>query len=289
MLRPLTAFDLCSEALTRLQGQAGLSQTGLAYGALSRQHADVYWPPASMARPALGWPTVVFFYGGAWNRGARGDYRFVGRALASRGMLVVVADYRLYPEVRYPDFLSDAAQAVAWARAQLGHWGGDTQRFFVMGHSAGAYNAAMLALDPRWLGAVALTPQQLAGWIGLAGPYDFLPVTVDEVKPVFNYPNSLPDSQPLAHASAASPPVMLGMAPADKLVNPKRNTAQLAQRLQEQGVAVALHSYARTSHITIVGALGLPLRQLAPVLDDVAAFVAQPGARGATRLAAVAP
>ena len=65
---------------------------------------------------------VVFFYGGSWNHGERHDYRFVGEALAARGIVTVIPDYRLYPQVRYPDFLKDNAAAVAWALRQATIW-----------------------------------------------------------------------------------------------------------------------------------------------------------------------
>ena len=123
---------------------------GTAYGTLPRQKLDIYTPTAPS--PA-GWPLVVFFYGGSWNSGERADYKFVGSTLEARGMLTLAAGYRLYPEVRYPDFLNDSAQALAWGLKEAARLGGNPKRLFVMGHSAGAYNAAMLALDPRWLAA----------------------------------------------------------------------------------------------------------------------------------------
>ncbi|HZV92811.1 MAG TPA: alpha/beta hydrolase, partial [Caldimonas sp.] len=142
----------------------------IAYGALPRQRLDVYTPVS--ASPGAGWPVVVFFYGGNWTSGQRGEYKFMGEALASRGILTIVADYRLYPEVTYPGFLEDCAKAMAWGFEHAKSLGGDPKRIFVMGHSAGAYNAAMLALDPRWLGDAR---KAVRGFIGLAGPYDFLP------------------------------------------------------------------------------------------------------------------
>jgi acetyl esterase/lipase len=133
---------------------------------------------------------VVFFYGGSWNSGSRVDYRFVGEALASRGIVTVVADYRLYPQVRYPLFLRDGARAVAWTKAHIREFSGNPQRLYVMGHSSGGYNAAMLALDGEWLAAVGMSPRDLRGWIGLAGPNDFLPIKNPEVRPVFYWPDS---------------------------------------------------------------------------------------------------
>ncbi|MEP6608087.1 MAG: alpha/beta hydrolase [Burkholderiaceae bacterium] len=246
-----------------------------AYGPGERRHLDVYSPRATAerVRPHNGWPLVVFFYGGSWNRGERGEYRFVGEALAARGIITVIPDYRLYPEVRYPEFLKDNAAAMAWAMREAAHLGADPKRVFVMGHSAGGYNAAMLALDARWLGAEGLKTTQLAGWIGLAGAYDFLPIENPDVKPVFFFPDSPSDSQPIRYISPNAPRTFLAAAPVDDLINPKRNTKQLAGRLQAMGVPVTLQIYPRTNHVTLIGAFAGPLRFLAPVLGDVAEFV----------------
>ena len=206
---------------------------GVAYGPLLRQRLDIYRPVA--AAPAGGFPVVVFFYGGSWNTGERADYRFVGEALASRGVLTLVADYRLYPEVRYPDFLTDSALALRHGLEHAGELGGNPKRVFVMGHSAGGYNAAMLALDARWLRAVGHAPAELAGYIGLAGAYDFLPMTNPDAQPVFFHPNYPAGTQPLEYAGATSPRSFLGAAKTDPLIDPQRNSAGLATRLRAAG------------------------------------------------------
>ena len=247
---------------------------GVAYGSGPRQMLDVYRPTTDA--PAGGWPVVVFFYGGSWNSGERGDYVFVGEALASRGILALVADYRLYPAVRYPDFLRDCAAALSWGLGHAGELGGNPQRVYVMGHSSGAYNAAMLALDARWLAPTGHTPSQLAGFIGLAGPYDFLPMTNLDAQPVFFHPDYPANSQPLAFASAMSPRSFLGAAKTDSLVNPQRNSVGLATKLQAAGAPVELKLYDRVNHITLIGAFARPLAWLAPVLDDVERFVKAP-------------
>ena len=219
---------------------------------------------------------VVFFYGGSWNRGERADYQFVGEALAGRGVIAVLADYRLYPQVRYPDFLSDSALALAWGLREAPRLGANPQRVFVMGHSAGAYNAAMLALDAQRLGALGQSPSRLAGWIGLAGPYDFLPMKNPDTRPVFFHPDYPSGTQPIDHVSPQSPRSFLGAALDDSLIDPQRNTVGLARRLQGAGVSVQLKLYPRVNHLTLVAALAGPLQGLAPVLDDVLAFIAQP-------------
>ena len=243
----------------------------VAYGKHPRQKLDVYAPTAS--QPPTGWPVIVFFYGGSWNTGERTQYQFVGEALAARGVLTLVADYRLYPEVRYPDFLSDSAQALAFGLDHAVRLGGDQKRVYVMGHSAGGYNAAMLALDSRWLQATGHRPNELAGWIGLAGPYDFLPIVNADAKPVFFHPNYPENSQPIQFAAADAPRSFLAAAENDKLVNPQRNSVQLANQLKAAGVPVTLKLYPHASHTTLIGAFAWPLQWIAPVLDDVQAFV----------------
>ena len=265
---PLTVLNAFAPASTHTL------TAGMAYGSAPRQMFDLYRP--TTAAPPGGWPVVVFFYGGSWNSGQRSDYAFVGEALASRGMVAMVADYRLYPAVRYPDFLRDCALALAWGLGHASELGGNPKRVYVMGHSAGAYNAAMLALDGRWLAPTGHTPRELAGFIGLSGPYDFLPITNRDAQPVFFHPNYPSDSQPLAFASAAAPRSFLGTAKSDSLVDPKRNTVGLAMRLEAAGAQVTLKVYERVNHLTMAGALALPLRWLAPVLDDVAGFVNAP-------------
>ena len=255
------------DALTPSSGYT--RSEGIAYGSDPRQRLDVYRPV--MAMP--GNPVVVFFYGGSWNSGERGKYRFVGRALAMRGILTVVADYRLYPQVRYPDFLHDNALAVAWTRQHAAEFGGNPRRLFLMGHSSGAYNAAMLALDPAFLKSAGMSPADLSGWIGLAGPYDFLPIDNVEVRPVFFYPDSPPQSQPINHVAAGQPPALLIAAKSDSYVNPARNTAGLAKRLREVGVPVQEHYLGRVNHMTLIGSMAWPLAWMAPVTDELVEFV----------------
>jgi len=241
----------------------------IAYGEGPRLKLDIYRP----ATAAAGAPVVVFFYGGNWNSGERKDYAFVGRALASRGFVAVIPDYRLYPQVSYPDFLDDSAQAVAWTARHINGYGGDPKNLFVMGHSAGAYNAAMVALDSRWLGKQGMSPDALAGWIGLAGPYDFLPIENENVKPVFHFPNTPAASQPVNHLDGKKLPALLIAANKDKLVDPRRNTASLANRLRGHGVAVTEVYYDGVTHTTLVGSIAAPLRGLAPTLDAIDQFV----------------
>jgi len=249
----------------------------IAYGPLARQRFDVYVPGASLADAdkATGSPLVIFIYGGSWNMGSRRDYRFAGEALAAQGFTVMVVDYRLYPQVRYPDFLKDCALAVGYGLAHARELGADPRRVFLYGHSAGAYNVAMLALDPRWLRGAGHSPDELAGWVGLAGPYNFLPIQDAGVKLVFDWPETSPDTQPINHVGdlARPLPAFLGAAVHDKVVVPEQNTLPLADRMKARGTAVTVRTYEHVNHALLVGALSWPLTPFAPVLDDTVAFM----------------
>ena len=243
---------------------------GEAYGPNPRQTLDVYVPPVARGDA----PIAVFFYGGSWDSGRRQDYNWVGRAMASRGFVTVVADYRLYPEVRYPGFLEDGALTVRWAVDNATRLGGDPRRIVLLGHSAGAYNAVMLGLDPRYLAAAGVDPTRIKAVAGLAGPYDFLPLKGRATRQVFGESADLAATQPLTHVRASSPPAFLATGDADTVVYPK-NTSALAKLYRQAGVVVDERHYPGVDHIQVVLALSRPLRGQAPVLDDMTAFLRQ--------------
>lgn len=280
-LRPAAALALGAVALalcgcSPLSAFATLTPTDpsravaadVAYGTDPRQALDVY-APAEGQGP---WPVAVFFYGGSWEEGRRQDYGWVGRALAAEGFLTVVPDYRLYPQVRYPAFLEDGAEAVAWAAENAARFGGDPQRIVLSGHSAGAYNAMMLALDARYLKAAGVEPERIKAVAGLAGPYDFLPLTGEITPKVFGQAEDLTATQPVAFAGADAPPAFLAAGAGDEVVEPK-DTQVLARALSEAGAPVETHIYPDLGHAGIVLALSRPLRGRAPVLEDMADFL----------------
>jgi acetyl esterase/lipase len=241
---------------------------GVVYGAGERLKLDVYAP---RGRAAGRRPVMIFFYGGSWNSGRRQGYAFAARALAAQGFVVIVPDYRLVPEARYPDFLRDCAAAVRWARRHAAEYGGDGERIVLSGHSAGAYNAAMLALDPGLLGADRVAVRGLAG---LAGPYDFLPLDDDSTIAAFGAWARPAETQPIAHAAAGAPPALLLHGDSDTRVKP-RNSRELAGRLRAAGSEVRLKLYPGLGHVAILTALAMPFRRRAPVLADVADFARQ--------------
>ena len=235
------------------------------FGPDPRQHLDVYAPVGPRAGPL---PVIVFFYGGSWNSGTKDGYSFVGRALAARGFLVAIPDYRLVPKVVYPAFLEDNAAAVRWVRAHAASLGADPDRMVLAGHSAGAYDAAMLALDPRWLGA---DRRGVRGLIGLAGPYDFLPFNGKVVQSAFAGVDDPPSTQPVLYAAAGAPPAFLATGDKDTLVLP-RNSDALAAALRAKGVRVERRTYPAVGHVGLVTAIAKPFRGHASVLEDAADF-----------------
>ena len=244
-------------------------RNAVAYGDHPRQKLDVYVPRAAAPGPR---PLVVFFYGGSWQTGERGQYLFVAEAIASLGAVVVVPDYRVYPEVVFPAFLDDAAMAVAWSRKHAGELGADPDHVFLMGHSAGAHIAAMLALDPQYLERVGESPRRIAGVVGLAGPYDFLPLESENLRRIFAPESTIARTQPINFASAGAPPMLLATGTEDTTVNP-RNTARLAARLKSLGVPVTEIRYAGLNHYTLVGYLAAPLRDRETLFADIARFL----------------
>ena len=241
---------------------------GVAYGPLERQALDVY-APRHETSPA---PVAVFFYGGSWDSGRRQDYGWVGQALAAQGFLTIVPDYRLYPAVRYPGFIEDGALAVRWAVEHARALGGDPGKIVLIGHSAGAYNAAMLALDDRYLKAAGVDPKGVKAFAGLSGPYDFLPLDGPITQRTFGEAPDLPATQPGVYARADSPPAFLATGDADTTVKP-RNTKALAAALRAKGVAVEERHYAGLNHADTVLALSRPFRGKAPVLAEMVAFL----------------
>ena len=262
-------------ALTPSSSYKKTSRVAYLPGSNSRQQLDVY-QPTDRIFAAQSRPVVVFFYGGAWQEGSRSDYVFVAEALTQRGYVVVVPDYRVYPEVKYPEFLHDGAAAVAWAAGNADRHGGDRARIFLMGHSAGAHIAAMLALDHTFLDAQKVPRTSVKGLIGLAGPYDFLPLTEPNVIALFASEPNLELTQPIHYVSIATakltPPVLLLHGNDDKRVYPK-NSINLARELRGIGAKVELDLLTGLNHTDIIGKFTRLLRGDGKVVDRVDQFI----------------
>jgi acetyl esterase/lipase len=242
------------------------------YGAHQRQQLDVVQKKSTAVSPTKR-PVIVFFYGGAWESGDKANYFFMAEALASRGYVVVVPDYRLYPEVVFPAFMDDAALAVKWTLESVSQYGGDANNIFVMGHSAGAQIAALLAYDNTYLSRLGLSKNLFKGMVSLAGPMDFLPLTEPTLFKIFPE-NVRAASQPINFITGSESPSLLMHGEADTRVG-LHNTRNLAQRIRARGGEVETTTYPDVSHAGILLAFAAPLRDNKPQLERVSAFINQ--------------
>ena len=250
---------------------ATLQVAGQPYGAGERNKLNIWVPTGTKRTDKL--PVLVFLYGGGWYSGVRDDYGFAGRAFAKQGFVVVIPDYRIVPEGHWPDFLHDSAAAVAWTNAHIASYGGDPDRIALSGHSAGAYNAMMLALDPRWMKAAGSDASVIRGVAALAGPADFYPfekggradVAMGDIRPV-------EQTQPITFVRADAPPLWLGHGTADTVVR-VRNSQRLAAAMHKVGGSATLREYGGLSHNDLVMALTKPLAYKGPILPEMTDFL----------------
>lgn len=273
LLSALPALAACTpslgifDAVAPRDGGARRIIHDAAYGPGPRRKLDVY-APVDASGPL---PILMFFYGGSWRSGDKDDYNFLGAALAAQGFLTIIPDYRLVPEVRFPDFLDDCAAALRWAQDNAAAHGGDPQRIVLAGHSAGGYNAIMLALDARYLAGAGVDAASMRGAIGLAGPYDFLPFDVDATRDAFGQAPDTLQTQPVTFARADAPPLLLLWGADDDTVG-RRNLEGLSAAMRAANGRVETKIYPGVDHIDILIALSRPFRDRAPVLEDIAAF-----------------
>ena len=252
------------------------------YGPDKLQRLSVYRPGNLPPNVKMTPSTIIFFYGGCWGgcqTRNKEDFLFVAEAITSRGYLAILVDYRRHPAVKFPEIIDDVRRAVEWVHHNIEQYGGDPQRLFLMGHSAGAHLGAMLTLDETYL--TMDTYQGIRGFIGLAGPYDFLPHTEPYQKVVFGPETRYADSQPINFVDGTEPPLLLLYGHEDTTVKPK-NIMNLAQKVWIHGGTVETHFYDGIDHAEILAALSIPLQSTTPILVDIFHFVKQqekPGER----------
>jgi acetyl esterase/lipase len=259
----------CSPALLNITvPRSGYSvHRDLAYGPGPRQKMDIYVPDG-LKQPA---PIILFFYGGNWDSGAKDLYLAFGEAFASEGFVVAVADYRLYPAVKYPAFLEDSANAFRYVEQHVGAYGGDPGRIFLAGHSAGAYNAIMLVSDPHYLKDAGTDISHVRGAIGLAGPYNFLPLTSSSLIAMFGGAERK-DTQPITYIDGKRPPMLLAAGTEDETVSPGNSTS-MAAKLRSFGSPVEVKLYPGLGHIGLLLSLARPFRYRSTLRQDMASFV----------------
>lgn len=239
----------------------------ISYGNDKRQMLDIYIPQQKNDSAAV----IVFFYGGSWQSGNKDDYRFAAQALSSKGYITVIADYRLYPQVHFPAFMDDAANAFKWVHSHIKEYGGNPQKLYLCGHSAGAYIAVMLTVNDSYLRAAGADRKWIKGTIGIAGPYDFLPFTDPKIKEIFSSEKDV-FSQPINYVTSGLPPMLLVTGDEDTDVYPK-NTRNMAAKLRQYNDMVKEIIYPDVAHIGIILSLADGFRGKAPLLADIDKFI----------------
>lgn len=260
VLSPLLALALtgCAGALNAITSGAGYSVVkDIRYKAGARGTYDLYVPDEVRADS----PVVVFVYGGSWDSGEKGMYLFVGQSLASQGIVVAIPDYRIYPQVKFPGFVEDAAEATGRIVASV-RAGGDgvpagNHPIFLMGHSAGAEIVGLLATDERWLSRQGVSPRRLAGFIGLAGPYNFLPLSEERYKRIFPEATRR-QSQPINYVDGREAPMLLIAGADDTTVNPD-NTTSMAAKVRAAGGRVTDEIVPGVDHVGAITAFATAL------------------------------
>ncbi len=242
----------------------------ISYGVAQEQQLDIYQPEVK-SNELL--PVVVFFYGGCWGACTtlkKEQYAFVAEAFTSNKMIAVVVDHRLYPNVNFPDIIGDASSAVEWVHNNIKRYGGDSRRMFLIGHSSGAHVASMLAVNPQHLSKP--TYMDIKGFVGLAGPYNFLPFNEDYMPILFGPPMQVLDSQPIHFVDGSGPPSLLLYGAADTRVKPV-NIEGMATRIREAAGEVDARIYQDVDHAGIVGAFSVLFRHKKPIFSDTLNFI----------------
>ena len=257
---------LLVDTVDRIASRADVKKIadGVTFGPNSRNQLDI-WSIAEKGKTLK--PVLVFFYGGGWANGERGEYGYAARPFVENGYLVVLPDYRLVPEVRFPRFLEDSAAAVKWVQTNIAQYGGDPDRVSVAGHSAGAYNALMLALDKKWLG-----DKPVRAAISLAGPADFYPFTSRRAIDAMSQAPDPLATQPISFVRGDAPPILLIHGSADTVVR-IRNANSLYAKQTAVGGRITLKAHEGASHDDLVLALSTLFRGRLPVVADSVAFL----------------
>ena len=268
MVAPPRQLDLLNSVWP---GDSGVDRVaeGVLFSPNQGLKLDVWSQPSEVKTPK---PVLIFFYGGGWTNGQRAHYGFVAKAFAAKGFVVVMPDYRKVPQVRFPAFVEDGADAVKWTRDHIAEYGGDPGRITLSGHSAGAHIAMMLTLDRHYLADLGVNPAIVRATVGLSGPYDFLPLdSRRSINAMSRWPR-LEETQPIHFARADAPPIMVITSTEDDTVKP-RNAILLSEKLHALGSFVDFRVYQGLSHENVVMALSKPFRNKAPVLEVSTAFL----------------
>ena len=257
------------DRLTGGRGGAALLET-VSTGDHAQQQVLV-WGPRKATAATASLPVLLFVHGGSWASGNPVDYGFIGRAFVPKGFIVVLAGYRLGSDGRYPGMIEDTASAIGWTRREIARFGGDPARITIAGHSAGAYNVMMTALEERWLAQEDVALSDIAAVVGLSGPYEIYPYTSDASKAAFGHAENPQATQPIAHIRGDAPPLLLIHGCDDETVRPK-NTPILTQMIRDAGGEASAHMYPGMNHTAPLISLAAPWRKRRDIADKIADF-----------------
>ncbi|MEN6671332.1 alpha/beta hydrolase [Psychrobacter sp. B38] len=273
-----------AQALSALAVVNGITSNGgvgvskdILYGDEPLQDLDIYYPKplaqAMKTESAINktYPMVVFVHGGSWESGSKEEYAFVGQSLAQAGYVTAVINYRKAPEHVYPDYVKDAAQAIAWSHSNAKSFHADPNRLAVIGHSAGAFNAVAAVANEDFLAPYGMKPKDISAVIGIAGPYSYDFRQYDSAT-AFG-PNATPDKvMPDRQIKGEQPPYLLLTAEKDQVVH-ITNAVKMTEGLKAAGVTVENGEIKGASHATSIGAMAPPLRWVNDVRAQVLTYL----------------
>ncbi len=264
LLSSLLSLVLAADPAPEPSPQPRITQTEVDYvegeGADPVKHTlDIFRPEGQQ-----GLPVLLFFHGGVWQRGDKAAYTNVGQALARRGILTLVVNYRLTPTVRHPGHVQDAARATAWALENVERFGGRKDRVFLSGHSAGGHLVTLLLFDPSYLKAVGHAPDELAGVIALSGVFDLTRPIDDTPEGGFEgfiFPPFGPDkaarlaASPVSHLRAVRPPLLVLLAGED-YEDMRQQSRDFVATLRNRKLPVSFLTIPGRGHFELIQQIG---------------------------------
>ncbi|MEP0356749.1 alpha/beta hydrolase [Paraglaciecola sp.] len=175
----------------------------ISYGIKPWQKLDIY----KATNGDQNAPVIVFFFGGGWSWGDKVYFEFVADSFVRKGYTVVIPNYVLFPEGRFPEFVHDGASTIKWVADNIRQHGGDAEQIHLVGHSAGAYISVMLATDDQYLNQLGLTTDVIKGVGGVAGPYNFTPKEQEYID-IFG-PENFDTMRIANHVNGNEPPMIM--------------------------------------------------------------------------------
>lgn len=219
-----------------------------------KHNLDLYLP-----KGLKDYPVLFFVHGGAWVTGDKnqfGVYSAFATAFAKLGIGVVVTNYRLSPAVTHPGHVTDVARAFAWTATNIAKRGGNKDRIFLCGHSAGAHLVALLATDASYLGAHKLTSKAIRGVLPISGPFVLAPGFMPRV--FGDDRKAAPAAAPIAHVRKDLPPFLILFADNDFIGCDKRPAEAFRKALEDEGNVAETLEIENHNHITVLMSAGMP-------------------------------